>query len=108
MKLLFFCLQKHQSLTSNGLVFSSLMDEYGDAESRKDDRTKRIACLAKNVIEPLQYKPNSTEYILIQLEERNVGAVSWSVYKKYLRFAGGLFWVPVILALLILAEANQG
>ena len=82
------------------------MDEYGNAESRKDNRTERIACLAKNVIEP--HKPNSTEYILMQLEERNVGAVSWSVYKKYLHFAGGLFWVPVILALLILAEANQG
>ena len=84
------------------------MDEYGNAETRRDNRKDRIAGLAKNGIEPLQYKPNSAEDVLMQLEERNVGAVSWEVYKKYLRFAGGLVWAPVILALLILSQANQG
>ena len=89
-------------------MFSRLMDEYGNAESRKDNRKERIAGLAKNGIEPLQYKPNSAEDVLMQLEERNVGAVSWEVYKKYLRFAGGMIWAPVVLALLILTQANQG
>ena len=108
MKELFFSTYIYQSLTSDGLVFSRLMDEHGNAESRKDNRKERIAGLAKNGIEPLQYKPNSAEDVLMQLEERNVGAVSWDVYKKYLRFAGGLVWAPVILALLILTQANQG
>ena len=67
-----------------------------------------MAGLAKNGIEPLQYKPDSAEDVLMQLEERNVGAVSWEVYKKYLRFAGGLVWAPVIVVLLILTEGNQG
>jgi ATP-binding cassette subfamily C (CFTR/MRP) protein 1 len=83
------------------------MDEYGNAESRNDNRKERIT-LAKNGNEPLQYKPNSAEDVLMQLEERNIGAVSWDVYKKYLRFGGGLIWVPVISALLILTQANQG
>jgi ATP-binding cassette subfamily C (CFTR/MRP) protein 1 len=86
----FFFTYKYQSLTSDGLVFSRLMDEFGNAESRKDNRKDRIAGLAKNGIEPLQYKPDSAEDVLMQLEERNVGAVTWDVYKKYLRFAGGL------------------
>jgi ATP-binding cassette subfamily C (CFTR/MRP) protein 1 len=59
-------------------------------------------------LEPLQYKPNSAKDVPMQLEERNVGAVSWDVYKKYLCFAGGLVWAPVILALLTLTQANQG
>ena len=84
------------------------MDEYGNAESRRDNRKGRIGGLVKNGNEPLQYKPNSAEDVLMQLEERNVGAVSWEVYKKYLRFAGGIVWAPVILALLILTQANQG
>jgi ATP-binding cassette, subfamily C (CFTR/MRP), member 1 len=95
---------KYQSLTSDGLVFSHLMDEYGN-ESRKDKRKERIAGLAINGIEPLQ---NSAEDVLMQLEERNVGAVTWEVYKKYLRFAGGLLWAPVILTMLILSQGVQG
>ena len=83
------------------------MDEYGN-ESQKDNRKERIAGLAEIGIEPLQYKPNSAEDVLMQLEERNVGAVSWAVYKKYLRFAGGLVWAPVVFGLLILTQANQG
>lgn len=94
-----------QSLTLDSLVFSRLMDEYGNA---KDNRKERTGGIAKNGIEPLQFKPDSAEDVLMQLEERNVGAVSWDVYKKYLRFSGGLIWAPVILALLILTQANQG
>ena len=106
MERLFF-IHKYQSLTSDGPVFSRLMDEYGN-ESRKDNRKERIAGLANNGIEPFEYKPNSAEDVLMQLEERNIGAVSWEVYKKYLQFAGGLVWAPVVLALLILTQANQG
>ena len=104
----FFYLRKCQSLTSDGFVFSRLMDEYGNAESGKDNRKELIAGIAKNGVEPLQYKPNSAEDVLMQLEERNVGAVSWDIYKKYLRYAGGLVWAPVALVLLILSQGNQG
>jgi ATP-binding cassette, subfamily C (CFTR/MRP), member 1 len=91
---------------SDGPVFSRLIDEYGN--SRKDTQKERIPGLAKNAHKPLQYKPESAEDVLMQLEERNVGAVPWEVYKKYLRFAGGLVWAPVILVLLILAQGSQG
>jgi hypothetical protein len=30
---------------------------------------------------------------LMQDEERN----TWTIYTKYMRFAGGLFWAPLIL-----------
>ena len=102
-----FFTHKYQSLASDGPVFSRLMDEYGN-QSRKDNRKERIAGLANNEIEPFQYKPNSAEDVLMQLEERNVGAVSWEVYKKYLRFAGGVGWASVVLILLIFSQAVQG
>ena len=102
-----FFTYKYQSLTSDGPVFSRLMDEYGN-ESRKDNRKERIAGLPNNGIEPFEYKPNSAEDVLMQLEERNIGAVSWEVYKKYLRFAGGVGWASVVLILLIFSQAVQG
>jgi hypothetical protein len=45
---------------------------------------------------------------LMQLEERNIGAVTWDVYKRYLRFGGGLVWAPIIIALLALTQGTQG
>ncbi|KAF8882127.1 P-loop containing nucleoside triphosphate hydrolase protein [Infundibulicybe gibba] len=45
--------------------------------------------------------------VLMQAEERNTGSVSWDTYKKYLRFAGGIFWAPVILILLTITQAAQ-
>jgi hypothetical protein len=94
---------------SNGLVFSHLIDDYGNAESpKKDTQKERITGLAAKGNDPLQYKPNSAEDVLMQLEERNVGAVSWEIYKKYLYFGGGFIWAPVILVLLILAQGSQG
>jgi hypothetical protein len=44
----------------------------------------------------------------MQLEERNVGAVSWDLYKKYLRCAGLASGGVFFLILLILTQANQG
>jgi hypothetical protein len=45
---------------------------------------------------------------LMQVEERNTGAVTWITYSKYLRFAGGLWWAPIIILLLSLSEGAQG
>lgn len=53
-------------------------------------------------------KLQDTAAALMEVEERNTGAVGWDVYKKYLRNAGGLFWVPVIGTLLALGEAGNG
>ena len=94
---------------SDGLAFSRLMDEYGNVESRgKDTQKGRTVGVTKDGNKPLQYKPGSAEDVLMQSEERNVGPVSWNVYKKYLHFAGGVAWAPLILFLLILTQGNQG
>ena len=94
---------------SDGLAFSRLMEDYGNAQSRRKDTEKdRSPGLAKKENDPRQYESDSAEGVLMQLEERNVGAVSWDIYKKYLRFAGGLVWAPVIFIFLVLFQGSQG
>ena len=108
MKQLFAYYYHPQSLMSDGHAFSRLIEDYGNADSRKDTQKERNPDLAKKGNDPLQYKPDSAEDVLMQLEERSVGAVPWGVYKKYLHFAGGIAWAPVILLLLILTQGSQG
>lgn len=89
----------------DSVVFSRLMEEYGNLEQEKQE-------------EPIQPKDaelpgaamhqKGTKTELMSKEERALGAVSWSVYSKYLKFAGGLVWFPIILLLLILAQGSQG
>ena len=91
---------------SDGLAFSRLMEDYGNTQSRRKDT--RSPGLAKKENDPRQDESDSAEDVLMQLEERNVGAVSWDIYKKYLRYAGGLVWAPVILIALVLSQGSQG
>jgi len=61
-----------------------------------------------NTAEEKPGKKSWSSAALMETEERNVGAVSLQVYKKYLQCAGGLFWVPVIGCFLLLNEAGNG
>lgn len=45
---------------------------------------------------------------LMQMEERITGSVTWDVYRKYLKFAGGIVWAPTILLLLTVTQGAQG
>lgn len=85
------------------------MEEYGSLDSEKkgtgmgaQERKARPTGDAEDE------ERKKVEAALMQSEERNTGAVTWDVYKRYLRFAGGLTWAPVILVLLILNEATNG
>jgi len=44
---------------------------------------------------------------LVREEERNIGAVSWEVYKKYFRAGGGFFVFSLIFAMFLLCAAND-
>ena len=54
------------------------MEDYGNAQSRRRDIQKdHSRDLAKKENDPRQYEPKSAEDVPMQLEERNIGAVSW-------------------------------
>ncbi|KAF9466008.1 multidrug resistance-associated ABC transporter [Collybia nuda] len=99
----------YSDLMKDSIVFSKLMDEYGSLENEKGRvrlgaRSGKGHAAASDTNEAEQKK---IEAALMQAEERNTGAVTWDVYRKYLKFAGGVAWAPVILLLLALNEAAQ-
>jgi len=90
---------------SNSVIFRRLVDEYGSLEANQGSSRGQPA--AKQHAGPASTS-NKADDVLMQLEERQTGAVTWGVYKNYLRNAGGLFWAPIIVALLLLQEAGNG
>lgn len=97
---------------ADGAVFSRLMEEHGGFDKQAEVEGA----------EPLSFKRNvdsETEDVikdgkalepsaLMQDEERLTGAVTWSVYAKFFRFAGGFSVAAVILLWVILSQAAQG
>lgn len=100
----------------NSVTFSRLMEEYGSIEveepaeggraekARLRRKDKKIADDEASE----EAGPKKVNIALMQTEERNTGAVTWSVYRDYLRYAGGVFWAPFILFWLTVAQAAQG
>ena len=98
-----------QNLLSDNAVFRQLIDEHLGRDPEKRGVPNQGAADHSGEGHPEAKKsPNTEKFELMEEEERNIGAVSSDVYKKYLRNAGGLFWVPVILSLLLLNEAANG
>jgi len=99
---------------ANSVVFSRLIEEYGSQEEEEegeviDERRKRQKAKAAGSDESTEEAgPKRASDPLMQLEERNTGAVTWSIYKDYLRFAGGVSWAPFIILFLTLTQAAQG
>ncbi|KAL1718255.1 P-loop containing nucleoside triphosphate hydrolase protein [Schizophyllum commune] len=95
----------YQDLLSQGQTFARLVEEYGvknedAAISKAEDRSETATIVdAKAVDAPQQ--------ALMQDEERAVGSVSWRVYQKYIRYAGGLTWVPAIIIITALGQCSQ-
>ena len=91
---------------SQGQTFARLVEEYGvknedAAVTKAEDRSETATIVdAKAVDAPQQG--------LMQDEERAVGSVSWRVYQKYIRYAGGLTWVPAIIIITALGQCSQG
>ena len=92
-----------QSLMNGSAVFASLMEEHGSHRSRTGT-VERNGATDRNTGEGVKGMDDA----IMQTEERNVGAVPWATYKKYLGFAGGLIWVPIIITLLLLDQAAHG
>ncbi|KAF9473172.1 P-loop containing nucleoside triphosphate hydrolase protein [Pholiota conissans] len=93
----------YTDLCSGGAAFSRLIEEHGHVESGTQSSSAKVS---KN-LQVIKKNDSTTATALMEDEERNVGAVTWDVYKKYLRNAGGLIWAPILLVLLVLVEGNN-
>ena len=98
---------------ANSVVFAHLLNEYGNLESESDQgdlphgaRRKHRDNKDAKFDEVGPKKGDAAG--LMQIEERNTGAITWSIYHKYLRFAGSVAWAPFLLFLLTLNQIAQG
>ena len=88
-----------------GDMFARLMEEYGSQEENMneggaaDKKTDDVAV-------PAEAKKATQK--LMQDEERITGAVSWSVYSKYIAYAGGWPIVPIVLLAMMYQGAHGG
>jgi hypothetical protein len=97
-------------MSRNG-SFTRLIDDYGRVETSdkpQDELAKKTGRTITKEEEPGDPDFKKARDALMQLEERNVGAVDWKVYRTWLIFAGGIVWLPIIIFLLGSAEAVRG
>ncbi|KAG6856149.1 hypothetical protein H0H87_007054 [Tephrocybe sp. NHM501043] len=97
----------YQELIQNSSILSTLMEEHGSLASQQQGKNLGDQGKGQATVDKAVKKDNELDAALMQAEERNTGAVSWDVYKKYMVFAGGIFWAPIIILLLVLNEASQ-
>ncbi|KAJ7459489.1 multidrug resistance-associated ABC transporter [Mycena galericulata] len=95
----------YETLMKDGVVFSRLMEDYGNLD--QDPETSAVKGKKEAVAAEEEVDPKKAQAALMQTEERMTGAVSWDTYSKYLKFAGGIVWAPIIILLLALAQAAQ-
>ena len=97
---------------ANSIVFARLMEEHGNMESELEQDDQPLGGRRKRKDEkdakPDETGPKKADTALMQIEERNTGAVTWNTYHRYLRFAGTVAWAPFVLFLLTLSQVAQG
>jgi ATP-binding cassette, subfamily C (CFTR/MRP), member 1 len=94
---------------ANSVVFAHLMEEHGNLESELEQDDQPLGGRRKRTDnKDEKFDEAGPKKALMQTEERNTGAVTWSTYYKYLRFAGTVTWAPFILFLLTLSQVAQG
>lgn len=96
----------YRDLVHNSVVFAKLIEEYGTMDVEEEIKTQAPVGAPADI--DVDKHDKQAIAALMQAEERNTGAVSWSTYSRYLNFAGGLFWAPVIILLLALTQGAQG
>ena len=84
-------------------MFARLMEEYGSQEE-EEKREEIVATKQENKLAvPAEVKKGNKK--LMQDEERLTGAVTWSVYSRYFKFAGG--WMASVLPLVLFVVLSQ-
>ena len=93
-------------LMKDGAILPHLVNEHGSINQPSVDQYHKQKD-AENVT-IVDAKEEITKSALMADEERERGAVSWAIYRDYLKYAGGVYWAPIVLLLLTLSQAAQG
>ncbi|EJD45444.1 ATP-dependent bile acid permease [Auricularia subglabra TFB-10046 SS5] len=91
----------YQELLALGGEFARLIDEFGTEKQERRAHTRRKTVVEDDVTD------GAPDEALMQEEDRVLGQVQFSTYKKYFRAAGGVAWMPWLLACLTLGQVLQ-
>ncbi|KAJ7457054.1 multidrug resistance-associated ABC transporter [Mycena latifolia] len=97
----------YETLMKDGVVFSRLMEDYGNIDQEEQASTVKGEKAAVVADDKDTIDAKKDQAALMQTEERSTGAVSWETYRKYLKYAGGVAWAPFIILLLTLSQGAQ-
>ena len=105
----------YAELMENDGVFSKFVKEFGSKQQEEEadevvgeveEEKKGKDGKGSNTVAALREEFEKGKTIM-QDEERNTGAVTWSVYKTYLTAGNGHILVPVLLLALLLVQGSQ-
>ena len=107
----------YAELMANRGVFSKFVQQFGSKQQEEKEETEEIASEAEveregkvdgdpNTVGVLEERYEKGKTIM-QEEERNVGAITWKVYKTYLAAGNGYILIPCLLLSLLLLQGAQ-
>lgn len=88
-----------------GVLLPRLIEEHGGLDQQQFNQSPTLK--GDDVNNVVETKAEFGKTLMVD-EERERGAVSWSIYRDYLKYAGGAYWAPIILLLLTLMQVAQG
>lgn len=97
----------YQELVDHGQDFARILRDFGAKEEEKEEQAEEAIEEADPVAAqapskgPMNIKPAQNA------EDRETGAVSMAVYKGYFKKGGGLWTIPLLLGVLVLAQVAQ-
>ncbi|KAJ7224699.1 multidrug resistance-associated ABC transporter, partial [Mycena pura] len=101
----------YDSLSQSGNLFPRLIAEYGSKQDGEKlgakDAVTHTRGDAGNLTDFQMADEKKLATALMQVEERNIGAVTWTVYRRYLVYAGSALWGLLVAAVLILGQGSQ-
>ena len=95
---------KFEELMVNGGAFANFVKEFGSSQEKNDEETENVV---KEKDDEASQKKAAASQTMMQAEERNVGAVTWDVYKAYLKAARGEIVVPLLAFALLLMQGSN-
>lgn len=103
---------RYAELMANDGVFSKFVKEFGSKQEEEkeideiEEGEEGKGEKAPNVVVALREKFERGKTIM-QDEERNVGAVTWRIYKAYLAAGNGQILIPILLLSLLFVQGAQ-
>ncbi|KAI0718208.1 multidrug resistance-associated ABC transporter [Cerioporus squamosus] len=102
----------YDELIQSSQMFARLIDEYGSQDKQEEPDVNDLQKPDAKQEDSKAAVPEAAQNLdgaqdLMQAEERLTGSVSWSVYAKYFRFAGGFLGFAVLVLFVVLSQSAQ-